>query len=399
MSGAGGRSRSAVMRKKGGPEAAWILTKILDLLFKLYFLLFRGLLLSEAGFHRCSDAGQHLLRGFSKLTRGLKFQIFIESFRSSVWRYHLVALQSRLSRQIHAFEVVGIGTGGIGGDGFVEGGNRIIHFADIGQHCPKVKVVHGSIGRIQLRRLRKSFCGLLALARPGVGIAEIVVIGGELFVGVWSLGSGFHSFLLQIDGLLIIGDCGLQALGSFRHVSLLRSRRPISIRQLEPQEISSGVGLCGFCQNLDRRLIIASCRCLRGSSKFLVQRLHCGRFFCRFFLLLLDLFLLLWTYALLLRSLGLFLLQVKVNRNFIQTHRNVSIVEQFFAVLQKRDGVFSGRNAQGKILTLVVGFYFVLAASFLARKLDHSSSDWFSFKILAHALYGARGLGKGWSCT
>ena len=42
MSGAGGRSRAAVVRKKGGPEAAWILTKILDSLFKLYFYFFEA---------------------------------------------------------------------------------------------------------------------------------------------------------------------------------------------------------------------------------------------------------------------------------------------------------------------------------------------------------------------
>src|SRR5438132_11413532 len=226
----------------------------------------------------------------------------------------------------------------------------------------------------------------------------MVVIGGKLFVGILSLGSGFHSFLLQIDGLLIIGDCGLQAFSPFRKIGLLGGRRTISISQLEPEEISCGVRLCGFCQNLNCRLIIASRGCLRGSCKLLIQRLHSVRFFCRFFLLLLDFLLLLWTHALLLRSLGLFLFQVKVNRNFIQTHRNISVVEQFFAVLQKRDGVFSGRNTQGKILTLVVGFYFVLAASFLARKLDDSSGDWFSFKILAHPLYSARGLGKGWGC-
>jgi len=40
MSGAGGGSRQRCYEKKGGPEAAWILIKILKSLFKLYFYFF-----------------------------------------------------------------------------------------------------------------------------------------------------------------------------------------------------------------------------------------------------------------------------------------------------------------------------------------------------------------------
>jgi len=59
-------------------------------------------------------------------------------------------------------------------------------------------------------------------------------------------------------------------------------------------------------------------------------------------------------------------------------------VEQFFAVLQKRDGVISGEIPREKYSPLLLVFIRT-CASFLARKLDDTSGDWFSFKILAHA--------------
>ena len=148
-----------------------------------------------------------------------------------------------------------------------------------------------------------------------------------MFVGLRSLESCFRGLLLEIDGFLIICDCSLQSLGLFRGIGLLRRRSAIGIGQLEPEQVPRGVHLCGFGQNLNRGVVIASRRGLGGSGKLLIQRLHCVCFFRRLFLLLLDLLQLLGSHSLLLSSLGLFLLQVKVHRDFIQTHRNICVME------------------------------------------------------------------------
>src|SRR6516165_8399842 len=93
----------------------------------------RALFLAITGFDTSAYAGQHLLGRLSKWTSRLQLEILIESVGRPLWCNHLIALQSGLSNHVHTQPIIGIGPIRIGGNGFLEGFDRVVHFAGVGQ--------------------------------------------------------------------------------------------------------------------------------------------------------------------------------------------------------------------------------------------------------------------------
>src|SRR5215469_15440810 len=115
------------------------------------------LLVAKASLHTASDRGQHLLGGVGVGSGRLQFQILLEGFRSARRRDHLVSLERGFANHVHALPVVSVGAVGIGGNNFVEGGERVIDLAGVGQNCTGVEVILGGAARIGLRCVLISF--------------------------------------------------------------------------------------------------------------------------------------------------------------------------------------------------------------------------------------------------
>ena len=109
----------------------------------------------------------------------MKLQIFVESFRGAVGCNHLVALQSGLAHQVDAFPIIGVGLGGISGNGFVEGGDGIVNFAGVGHDGAFVEVIGSGAGRIGLGGLVVGFDGIIRFARFRQRVPEVVVVAGD----------------------------------------------------------------------------------------------------------------------------------------------------------------------------------------------------------------------------
>src|SRR6476660_6506282 len=118
-----------------------------------------------AGLDAAADVLKHPLGAFGERSGRLQLKIFIQSFRRSRRRNDLAAfVGSCLVNQVYALLVIGVGLGGVGGDGFIEGSVSLVHFAAVGQHRALVVVVLRGPGGIQLRSLIVGFNSFIQLA-------------------------------------------------------------------------------------------------------------------------------------------------------------------------------------------------------------------------------------------
>ena len=131
-------------------------------------------------------------------------------------------MQGGFADHVDALLVIGVCPIGIGGDAFVEGRDGVIDFAHVGQHRARIVVIPCSILWIHLCRLVVCFQGVIDLAGLAESLSQVVVIPRQPLdlVGIL-LGCGIQGLLLEIDRLLIVADCLLQALGLLRGIGLL----------------------------------------------------------------------------------------------------------------------------------------------------------------------------------
>src|ERR1700751_3170021 len=210
----------ALNRKAAHPRAACYRIAEKLLLAGRFFLV-------EAGFYRCPDAGQHVLGGLSVRSGRSQFQILVEGLRGAVGSDHLVALEAGFTDHVDTLPIVRVGLGRVGGDDLVKSHDCVIDFAGVGQHCADIEVVLSCAGGVQLRGFIVVRDRVINLARLGVGLGQIVVVGGKLLTCVLLFGVGMGG--LQINGFLIGVDGLLIAVLFLSRVGLLVGRHAICV--------------------------------------------------------------------------------------------------------------------------------------------------------------------------
>src|SRR5437660_11982600 len=202
----------AFNRKAAHPRAACYRIAEKLLLAGRFFLV-------EAGFYRCSDAGQHVLGGLSVRSGRSQFQILVEGLRGAVGSDHLVALEAGFTDHVDALPIVGVGLRGVGGDDLVKSNDCVIDFASVGQHCADIEVVLSCAGGVQLGGFIVVRDRVIDLARLGVGLGQFVVVSGKLLTRVLLFGVGMGR--LQINRFLIVIDSLLVTILLLRRIGLL----------------------------------------------------------------------------------------------------------------------------------------------------------------------------------
>ena len=233
--------------------------------------------------------------------------------------------------------------------------------------------------------------GLVDLVGLRINIGKVVVVCSQFLVVVGILLCRLRG-AAQLQCLFVIGYGQLVAFLFFGGIGLLGRRQSVGVAELEPDQIARVVDLVGFIEGGDGGIEVAGIGSRLGGIKLLIQRAD-GTFFLLGFggslLRFRDLF---RRQSLPLGHARLLLLQVEVQRCFVQPYRDTIEVKEFLAVLAELDVVLAGGDAEREILAFIVGFESVLVAGFGPSPLHLGLHDRFPIKVFARSLHGARRL-------
>src|SRR5208282_3446304 len=354
-------------------------------------VLLRFFLGSEAGFYGRTDARQQVFGILGVAACRSQFKILLESCSCTLWRNRLAVLSDgHLGEQVQALLVVRFGFGGIGGNHLIPYRNRLVRLARVGQDCAGVEQIRSGMRRIQSGSLIIVGDGIIDLARLGINLGKVVIVGSQLLVIVSLFLSGFRSGA-QVDGLLVIGGGHFETLLLFVGIGLLGRRHAVGVGQLEPDEIAGAVDLVGFRQGGDGGFVIAGTgSCVSGVQLF-VKRAHRLLFSCGFGVGFVHLRGLFWSHPLP-GCGGVLFLQVEVLRGFVHADGDALEVEELLAVFVQSDVVAPGIDAEREIFALVIGLEAVLVAGVGRNPLHYGAGDWLAVVVFANSLHTARDL-------
>src|SRR5208282_3602523 len=266
-----------------------------------------------------------------------------------------IALQRGFADQVHALPVVGFGFCRIGGNDLVEGRDRIIHLARIGENSTLVEQVGAGVRRIQLDRLVIVGHGIVDPVGLRIGFGKVVIVGGHFHIIVGIFLCRLRG-AAQVNCLLVIGCRQFVTLLFFGGIGLLGPRHAVGVAEFEPDQIAGAVDLVGFVQGSDCGLEVAGIgSCLGGGQSF-VERANGLPFALCLSQSLLRLRGLFSVQSLALDCCRLLFFQVEVQQLFVHAYRDVVDVPEFFAVFAELDVVLAGNDAKREVLALVVGF-------------------------------------------